>query len=180
MPGTSFFHQARNNAWSNHRLFDVCQKLTKHELSTKRAAFSPTLLESLNHALTVDWYYLDALVNGRRGQDCFANEMPYIDIAKLAAAQRDADFKLMAFCDQLNDKDAVREVELKRADGTVGYEAVADILSHLFVYQTHHRGQVHVMLGNTAQSPPPLEEYHLEFDAPFRNFDFSGLGGKGI
>lgn len=41
MPGTSFFHQARNNAWSNHRLFDVCQKLTKHELNTKRAPFSP-------------------------------------------------------------------------------------------------------------------------------------------
>ncbi|MBX2830374.1 MAG: DinB family protein [Rhodospirillales bacterium] len=179
MPGTSFFHQARNNAWSNHRLFDVCQKLTKHELNTKRAAFSPTILESLNHALTVDWYYLDALVDGRRGQGCFANEMPYLDIAKLAAAQRDTDFKLMAFCDQLGEKDAIREVELERADHVVKHETVADILSHLFVYQTHHRGQVHVMLGSTTQSPPPLDEYHLEFDAPFRKFDFSDLRGKG-
>lgn len=105
--------------------------------------------------------------------------MPYLDIAKLAAAQRDTDFKLMAFCDQLGEKDAIREVELERADHVAKHETVADILSHLFVYQTHHRGQVHVMLGSTTQSPPPLDEYHLEFDAPFRKFDFSDLRGKG-
>ena len=64
MPGTSFFHQARNNAASNQRLYDVCQKLTSDELTMRRTAFSSTILEILNHILTVDWYYFDAMVCG--------------------------------------------------------------------------------------------------------------------
>lgn len=67
MPGTSFFHQARNNAWSNHRLFGVCQKLTSRELNTKRTRFTPSILEALNQTLTVDSYYLDALLDGGHG-----------------------------------------------------------------------------------------------------------------
>jgi len=179
MPGTSFFHQARNNAWSNHSLFGVCQKLTVHELDAKRTNFSPSILESLNHMLTVDWYYLDVLTNGGRGADCLINEMPFRDIAKLAAAQRDTDHKLMTFCEQLGEKDAMRDVKLERQNNGVTHETVADILSHLFVYQTHHRGQVHVLLGQTTQSPPPLDDYHLEYDAPFPGTGFEIPGGKG-
>lgn len=179
MPGTSFFHQARNNAWSNHRLYGVCQNLTAHELTSKRTSFTPSILEALNHTLIVDWYYFDALTDGGRGLDCLRNDMPFADIVRLAAAQRDTDHKLMTFCDQLGEKDAMREVELERQNNVVTRETVADILSHLFVYQTHHRGQVHVLLGNTTQSPPPLDDYHLEYDAPFPGFDLIVTGGKG-
>ncbi|MFV1851278.1 MAG: DinB family protein [Thalassospira sp.] len=179
MPGTSFFHQARNKAASNQRLYDVCQKLTSDELTIRRAAFSSTILEILNHILTVDWYYLDAMVCGGRGLDCLANDMPFADIRKLANAQRDQDLKLMSFCDQIDEKDAIRAVELERKDKQTSFETVADILSHLFVYQTHQRGQVHAHLANTSQSPPPLDDYHLEYDAPFPRVDFSALGGKG-
>ena len=179
MPGTSFFHQARNNAWSNHRLYGVCQKLTDGELASKRTPFSSSILETLNHILTNDWYYLDALVGGGRGRDCLANEMPFGTIDKLAASQRDADMRLMGVCEQLSDKDAIRAVELVREDASKTLETVADILSHLFVYQTHQRGQVHALLAATSQAPPPLDDYHLEYDTPFPRIDFSALGRKG-
>ncbi|HCK20581.1 MAG TPA: damage-inducible protein DinB [Thalassospira sp.] len=179
MPGTSFFHQARNNAWSNHRLYGVCQKLTDQELDTKRTPFSSSILQTLNHILTNDWYYLDALVDGGRGRGCFADEMPFAAIDKLAAAQRDTDMRLMAFCEQLNDKDAIRSVELVREDASKTHDTVGDILSHLFVYQTHQRGQVHALLAVTSQASPPLDDYHLEYDTPFPGIDFSALGRKG-
>jgi uncharacterized damage-inducible protein DinB len=179
MPGTSFFHQARNNAWSNHRLYGVCQKLTDGDLSSKRTPFSASILETLNQILTNDWYYIDALVDGRRGRAGLDNEMPFGAIDKLTSAQRDADMRLMAFCEQLNDKDAIRAVELVREYGTKTLETVGDILSHLFVYQTHQRGQVHALLAVTGQAPPILDDYHLEYDAPMPSFDFSTLGRKG-
>ncbi|WP_417836274.1 DinB family protein [Thalassospira tepidiphila] len=75
--------------------------------------------------------------------------------------------------------DAIRPVELVREDGTKTLETVADILSHLFVYQTHQRGQVHALLAVTGQAPPILDDYHLEYDAPMPSFDFSALGRKG-
>jgi uncharacterized damage-inducible protein DinB len=179
MPGTSFFHQARNNAWSNHRLYGVCQKLTDQDLNTRWTAFSSTILEILNHILTIDRYYLDALVDGGQGRECLANHMPFGDIAKLAAAQRDTDMRLIGFCEQISDKDAMREVGLDREDGQKTRETVADILSHLFVYQTHQRGQVHALLATNNQSPPSLGDYHLAYDAPSSGIDFSTLNRNG-
>ncbi len=87
MPGTSFFHQARNNAWSNHRLYGVCQKLTPHEQTSRRTSFTPSILEALNHMLIVDWYYLDALTDGRRGMDCLRNDLPFANIVGRRPAQ---------------------------------------------------------------------------------------------
>jgi len=179
MPGTSFFHQARNNAWSNHRLYGVCERLTEQELNTKRTPFSASILETLNHILTNDWYYLDALIGGGRGRACLVDEMPFATIGKLAPAQRDTDWRLMAFCEQLNDKDAIRSIELTREDNSKTLETVGDILSHLFVYQTHQRGQVHALLAATSQASPPLDDYHLDYNAPMPRIDFSSLGRKG-
>ncbi|WP_430469913.1 DinB family protein [Thalassospira lucentensis] len=176
MPGTSFFHQARNNAWSNHRLLGACQKLTTTELRARRASLMPSILQTLNHSLIVDWYYLDALIKGGRGQDCFANQMPFITIETFGAAQRNADVRLMAFCEKLDDKDVVRDVTLVRPDDVMVRESISAVLSHLFVNQTHHRGQIHAMLCETTQSPPQLDEYHLESGAEFRKSDFAVLG----
>lgn len=176
MPGTSFFHQARNNAWSNYRLFGVCKKLPEAELITRRASFSPTILETLNHTLVVDWYFLDALLGGGRGQESIAHAMQFDDINQLSAVQRDTDARLMAFCAKLDDKAVVREVTLTRPDDVMMRESVSSVLSHLFNHQTHHRGQVHAMLCDVTQLPPQLGEYHLESDAQFRNSDFNLLG----
>jgi uncharacterized damage-inducible protein DinB len=52
-------------------------------------------------------------------------------------------------------------------------------LSHLFVHQTHHRGQVHAMLSGTSQKPPQLDEYYLECDALYRGSDFNNMGWDG-
>ncbi|MCC9625876.1 DinB family protein [Thalassospira sp. MA62] len=179
MPGTSFFHQARNNAWSNHRLFVVCGQLPRRELYTRHKPSMPTLIEALNHILIVDWYYLDALLDGGRGRDCLSDKIPFGSYDKLAGERRTCDARLMGFCEHLGEKEAVREVELVLEDGRKVRETVADILSHLFVHQTHHRGQVHVLLRNTAHEPPPLDEYHLECEAPFRKIGLPGLGWAG-
>ena len=143
MPGTSFFHQARNNAWSNHRLLGACQKLTTTELRARRASLMPSILQTL--------------------------------IETFGAAQRNADVRLMAFCEKLDDKDVVRDVTLVRPDDVMVSESISAVLSHLFVHQTHHRGQIHAMLCETTQSPPQLDEYHLESGAEFRKSDFAVL-----
>lgn len=180
MPGTSFFHQARNNAWSNHRLLTVCSRLSDAELNAERTSFFPTILWTLNHILIVDWFYIDALVAGGRGRDCFADENPFSDIAALSDAQRQSDQTLLKFCENLSDADVARLVALDRGNGKTAHETAGAVLSHLFVHQTHHRGQVHAMLSGTSQKPPQLDEYHLDCDAEFRGTDFHDLGWDGV
>lgn len=176
MPGTSFFDQARNNAWSNFHLLACCEKLPQIELTAGRTSFFPTILQTLNHILIVDWYYIDALKSGGRGRDCFTSANPFADITTLAEAQRASDGELLDFCEKLTGDAALEMVTLDRGKGEMAYETAGAVLSHLFVHQTHHRGQVHAMLSGTSQKPPQLDEYYLDCDAVYRGSDFQDIG----
>ncbi|OSQ38767.1 DinB family protein [Thalassospira mesophila] len=178
-PGTSFFDQARNNAWSNFRLLACCEKLSSGDLTKQRTSFFPTILQTLNHILIVDWYYVDALTSGGRGRACFATANPFSEIGKLAAAQRNSDGKLLNFCEMLTGNGAAQTVTLDRGRGEYAHETAGAVLSHLFVHQTHHRGQVHAMLSGTGQKPPQLDEYYLDCDAVYRGSDFHNMGWDG-
>ena len=52
---------ACNNAWANHRLLTACSRLSQEDFVAPRTSFFPSIKATLNHNLTVDWYYVDAL-----------------------------------------------------------------------------------------------------------------------
>ena len=156
--------QARNNAWANRRLLDSCGKLTQAELTRKRPCFFGTILATLNHILTVDWYYLDALTEGGRGRSVYPDEDPFATVADLAASQAETDGKLVDFCTGLSESDLGRTVATVREGGAVWQEEIGDLLLHLFQHQIHHRGQVHDMLSDTSVAPPQLDEFFLTMD----------------
>ncbi len=58
---------AYNNAWANHRLLAACRKLPQEGFAMGRTSFFPSLQATLNHNLTIDWFYVDALEGGRSG-----------------------------------------------------------------------------------------------------------------
>ena len=55
-------------------------------------------------------------------------------------------------------------------------DRAAHVLAHLFMHQTHHRGQVHAMLSGTSVPPPQLDEFLMPSDAHFRVADMAALG----
>src|SRR5215813_2327254 len=63
------FTMACNNAWSNLRLLTACGKLSQADFVAPRTSFFPSIKATLNHILTVDWYYIDALERGLRGAE---------------------------------------------------------------------------------------------------------------
>ena len=64
-----FATMAYNNAWANHRLLTACNKLSQVDFEAKRTSFFPSLKATLNHIVTVDWYYIDALERALRHQE---------------------------------------------------------------------------------------------------------------
>ena len=78
MPGLAhhFATMAYNNAWANHRLLTACGLLTQDDFVAPRVSFFPSLKATLNHNLTVDWYYVDALERALRGQSPNTEPMP--------------------------------------------------------------------------------------------------------
>ncbi len=41
---------------------------------------------------------------------------------------------------------------------------MAQALGHIFNHQTHHRGQAHCLLSDTAVAPPPLDLVYYRWD----------------
>jgi len=174
--------EAYNNAWANHRLHKACCELTREEFAAARTSFFPSIKATLNHILTVDWYYMEALERSRGGLPPHENpgrhyepEEPFEDCAALAAAQRGADRRLIAYCEALEDSQLDDVVLIPRRIGVVR-ERVRRLLAHLFEHQVHHRGQAHAMLAGTRVKPPQLDEFFCTEEAHLRAADFAELG----
>ncbi len=178
MTSAIYFHaQACNNAWANHRLLNACRTLSDQDLAARRTSFFPSIIHTLNHNLTVDWFYVSALEGQCMGPNAFEPEIPFTRLADLERAQRDIDRRLVAVCEGLCDDRLAATSELVRR-GWVQTERNDRILLHLFQHQIHHRGQVHAMLAGTAAAPPQLDEFFLADagEQALRRDDFAALG----
>ncbi|MRV73817.1 damage-inducible protein DinB [Duganella sp. FT92W] len=173
---------AYNNAWANHRLLKACMQLTQVEFEAPRTGFFPSIKATLNHILTVDWFYIDALERELEGREphpnylsFFAQDQPCANCAAVRAEQRDADRRLIDYCRQMKDEELNRTVTILRL-GSVQRDKRHRLLAHLFQHQTHHRGQVHAMLSGTPVAPPQLDEFFSAGEADLRQEDFRELG----
>jgi uncharacterized damage-inducible protein DinB len=169
---------ACNNASANFRLLEACARLSEAEYRAPRVNFFPSIELTLNHILSVDWYYLDALDNGgRRWRELYAlRDVPRESFADLRREQEAADRRLIAFCNRLADEGLDQIVILHRPDDRRYPERTQDVLAHLFQHDIHHRGQVHAMLAGTAVAPPQLDEFFLAQDADLRAGDLRAMG----
>lgn len=155
--------QAYNNAWSNHRLLQACAALAPADLAAPRTSFFPTILHTLNHILTVDWYYVSSLEGRSMGVAAFEPEIPFTRFADIDREQRAVDRRLIDFCEGLAESALGDLVGMDRGD-RVQRERVDHTLLHLFQHQIHHRGQIHAMLSGTQVAPPQLDEFFLQAD----------------
>jgi uncharacterized damage-inducible protein DinB len=174
-PCRSFRKLAYNNALANLRLHTACGLLQPGEFDAIRISFFPSICATLNHILTVDWFYVDALEGGSLGPRAWEIEEPCPDIITLTTEQAVVDARLVALCEALSPERLVSTVDIHRAD-RIQQERMEDVLAHLFQHQTHHRGQVHAMLAGTSVKPPQLDEFIVADDAKFRGDELAALG----
>jgi uncharacterized damage-inducible protein DinB len=166
---------AYNNAWANHRLLTACKRLSQADFVGPRVGFFPSLRATLNHILTVDLFYVDAMEGGTLGPAAWANPEPCATVEALFAAQAAVDRRLIAVVEDPGATDLARIVEVHRGV-RVQRERLDRLLLHLLQHDIHHRGQVHAMLSGTPVAPPQLDEFFSVGDAPLRAEEFAELG----
>ena len=168
--------QAHANRLANRRLQASLAGLSTSDLHARRTSFFPTLIGTLNHLLAVDRYYIAALHGEPDMELQYRRFAPHDELASYAAAQDASDNKLIAFCDKLDDVGANAVVDMLHGDSATKSDLACLVLEHLFMHQTHHRGQVHAMLAGTQVKPPQLDEFLMRVDEPFRGMEMSALG----
>jgi uncharacterized damage-inducible protein DinB len=171
-----------NNAWANHRLLGACAQLSQADFAATRVSFFPSLKATLNHILTVDWYYVDAIERCLAGRPpnpeprkFWEPEQPCDTCADLRREQRAVDCRLVDACESMGESDMERLVGVPRRAGVLE-EPMHRLLAHLFQHAIHHRGQAHAMLAGTSVKPPPLDEFFCAHEAQLRETDFRELG----
>jgi uncharacterized damage-inducible protein DinB len=169
--------QARANRLANHRLHTAMTALPAHEFDAPRTGFFPSLALTLNHILVVDLYYIAALHRQAEMVSIWEQFVPCRTLAELAARQAASDERLIALCESLDEKTVAGLVDMDR--GThVQRDLAGHVLAHVFMHQTHHRGQAHAMLSSTSVAPPQLDEFLMPSDAKFRQADMQALGWR--
>lgn len=173
---------ACNNAWANHRLLTACAQLSQAEFSAPRTGFFPSIRATLNHIVTVDWFYVDALEREAKGElphpsygEFFTPREPFDTCVLLQSAQRAVDQRLIDYCRRLTDDSLTRIVTILRPTAPQ-HETCVRLLAHVFEHQIHHRGQAHTMLSGTTVKPPQLDEFFCAMDAPLRQRELAELG----
>ena len=89
------------------------------------------------------------------------NQILYDDFPCLRNARAREDARIEAFFAGLDDALWARTFAYTNNQGKDYVETAHVACSHLFNHQTHHRGQVHVMLSQTPVAPPSLDLHRI-------------------
>jgi uncharacterized damage-inducible protein DinB len=147
---------ARYNAWQNANVFGAGARLTDAQRKENRGAFFGSIHATLNHILWADQMWMM-----RFG---VAPPPPTLTIAggltlcedwdALTAERSRIDRLLRDWADRLAPSDLYGD--LTWVPSTTGLEKTrpkAQVVTHIFNHQTHHRGQVHAMLTGFGIDP---------------------------
>ena len=148
---------ARYNAWANQRLYDACGRLPEAEYMKPRPAFFKSLHGTLNHILVGDRVWMSRFTNRPQHGIKSLDQTLYGDFAGLWVARQAEDAQIIDYADGLSDSDLARVIGFKTMNGTPQRGVVGPLLAHFFNHQTHHRGQAHDQLSQTAVPPPELD-----------------------
>jgi uncharacterized damage-inducible protein DinB len=151
---------ARYNRIANERLYTACAQLDDLEYRKARPGSFGSIHGLLNHILLGDRRWLGLFENGQRSTPPL-NQILYDDFASLRSARAKEDARIESFFPELDDTFWGRSFEYTNNQGKDYVESAHVAWSHLFNHQTHHRGQVHVMLSQTQVAPPALDLHRI-------------------
>ena len=148
---------ARYNRWANQCLYAACGDLPEAEYRKPRAAFFGSLHGTLNHILVGDRLWL-ARIEGLPPPPLKLDDQPCASLDELQVARAAEDARMIGLVDRYQEDEIGRSVSyrLVTRPGAATTPLYLCWL-HLFNHQTHHRGQAHDQLSQTAVPPPPLD-----------------------
>jgi len=156
----AFRSYARYNKSANRRLYEACALLDERELKRSRPAYFKSIHGALNHILVGDRIWL-ARFEGHEVASTGLDAILYEDFASLWKARADEDRRIESFVERLDSVFLSRDITYVNNEGRLHADGVALLLMHFFNHQTHHRGQVHDMLSQTAVPPPSLDLHRV-------------------
>jgi uncharacterized damage-inducible protein DinB len=151
---------ARYNRIANERLYAECAKLDNLEYRKRRNGSFGSIHALLNHMLLGDQLWM-ARFEGNGNATPALNTILFDNFPALSSARVEEDKLIVSFFERLAVDFLERSFSYTNNQGRNYVEKAPVAVSHFFNHQTHHRGQVHVMLSQTPVSPPSLDLHRI-------------------
>ncbi len=146
------------NRWMNENLYGAASALTPAALAEERGAFFGSLLGTFNHLLVADTIWLQRFAHHPNRFPVLQplleiptplslDEMLYEDFQTLRQARRHMDTTILAFVNETIESDFEKMLVYKSMKGDSFKKPFGPLLLHFFNHQTHHRGQMTVLLS---------------------------------
>ena len=157
---THFRILARYNHIANERLFERCAQLDDGEYRRKRPGSFGSIHGLLNHLLLGDRIWMSRFEGGCEATPAL-DSILFDEFASLRTARADQDARIERFFQYLPADFFERSFRYVNNQGKEYVEQAAIAASHFFNHQTHHRGQVHVMLSHAGVAAPSLDLHRI-------------------
>ncbi len=142
-----FLVKALYNRWANDRLAADMAKLSPEQLTATCAVNFGSILAIANHLVLADRLWLHRFT-GQGEPVASVDAVPYATLAGLAAARHVEEDRAIAFVQKLDPQRLGSVLAYRTTDGTPMALPLALCIDHFFNHQTHHRGQIHGLLGS--------------------------------
>jgi uncharacterized damage-inducible protein DinB len=151
---------ARYNKVANERLYEQCGKLDVAEYRRERPGSFGSIHALLNHTLLSDRIWMSRFAGGGSTTPPL-NTILFETFAELSAARSEQDAGIESFFENVDDGFVSRPLSYTNSLGKDCTNSAPHAVLHFFNHQTHHRGQVHVMLSQTDVRPPSLDMHRI-------------------
>jgi uncharacterized damage-inducible protein DinB len=146
------------NHWMNQKLYAACAQITPAELGRDRQAFFGSILGTLNHLLVADIVWLKRFAAHPRNfsalkplesisQPIALNQILHNDFVALRHDRNDLDQIMLNWVNELQPNDLDEILAYQNMKGVAARRPIGALLCHFFNHQTHHRGQLSVLLS---------------------------------
>jgi uncharacterized damage-inducible protein DinB len=137
-------------AWANRKLFAVIAQLPSEEFTQSVAGSYGSLRNTLVHAMSAEWGWIDRCGGHARGPALKGQDYPTLESIMTQWSQIEGYAK--EFLSALTDADLLRNVEYKTERGMRSMP-IGELLHHGANHSVHHRGQVALLLRMLGHSP---------------------------
>jgi uncharacterized damage-inducible protein DinB len=151
---------ARYNRVANARLYEQVGKLDVTEYRRERRGSFGSIHGLLNHILVGDRIWMSRFAGGGKTTPPL-NTILFETFAEINSARVEEDAGIEAFFEKVDAGFLTRRLAYTNSRGEECVNEAAPAVLHFFNHQTHHRGQVHVMLSQTEISPPALDMHRI-------------------
>jgi uncharacterized damage-inducible protein DinB len=151
---------ARYNRIANVRLYEQCGKLDLVEYRRERPGSFGSIHNLLNHILLGDRIWMSRFAGGGNTTPPL-NSILFETFAELSSARIEQDASIEAYFEKVDGDFLTRPLSYTNSQGKDYLEPTPVAVLHFFNHQTHHQGQVHVMISQTDVRPPSLDMHRI-------------------